>query len=228
MPRRIQNSEFRIQNSKGLFVSFEGIEGCGKTTQALLLAKWLKSRGHQVIITREPGGTPLAEKIRKVLLDSRNHSMSPLTELLLLQASRAQHLAQVIIPALKAGQVVVCDRFADSSTAYQGYGRGMDLEMVNQLNQIAVDGCWPKLTLVFDLPVETGFARAAKRKRALDRMEQQQKTFHRKVRQGFLAIAKADPDRVKVLDGSFPPDVIQAAVRQLVLNSLGSPVPKKS
>ena len=217
-----------MQKSKGLFVSFEGIEGCGKTTQALLLAKWLKSRGHQVIITREPGGTPLAEKIRKVLLDSRNHSMSPLTELLLLQASRAQHLAQVIIPALKAGQVVVCDRFADSSTAYQGYGRGMDLEMVNQLNQIAVDGCWPKLTLVFDLPVETGFARAAKRKRALDRMEQQQKTFHRKVRQGFLAIAKADPDRVKVLDGSFPPDVIQAAVRQLVLNSLGSPVPKKS
>jgi len=209
-----------MQKSKGLFVSFEGIEGCGKTTQAMLLAKWLKSRGHQVIITREPGGTPLAEKIRKVLLDSRNHQMSPLTELLLLQASRAQHLAQVIIPALKAGKIVVCDRFADSSTAYQGYGRGMDLEMVKQLNQIAVDGCWPSLTLVFDLPVEQGFARAAKRKRALDRMEQQQKAFHQKVRRGFQAIAKADPARVKVLDGSFPPDVIQAAVRQLVHNRL--------
>ncbi len=209
-----------MQKSKGLFVSFEGIEGCGKTTQAMLLAKWLKSRGHQVIVTREPGGTPLAEKIRKVLLDSRNHQMSPLTELLLLQASRAQHLAQVIIPALKAGQIVVCDRFADSSTAYQGYGRGMDLEMVKQLNQIAVDGCWPSLTLVFDLPVEQGFARASKRKRALDRMEKQEKAFHQKVRRGFLAIAKAEPDRVKVLDGSFPPDVIQAAVRQLVLGRL--------
>lgn len=205
---------------QGLFVSFEGIEGCGKTTQAMLLAKWLKSRGHQVIVTREPGGTPLAEKIRKVLLDSRNHQMSPLTELLLLQASRAQHLAQVIIPALKAGKIVVCDRFADSSTAYQGYGRGMDLEMVKQLNQIAVDGCWPGLTLVFDLPVEQGFARAAKRKRALDRMEKQERAFHQKVRRGFKAIAKAEPARVKVLDGSFPPDVIQAAVRQLVHNRL--------
>ncbi|MDO9391826.1 MAG: dTMP kinase [bacterium] len=209
-----------MQKSKGLFVSFEGIEGCGKTTQAMLLAKWLKSRGHQVIVTREPGGTPLAEKIRKVLLDSRNHSMSPLTELLLLQASRAQHLVQVIIPALKAGKIVVCDRFADSSTAYQGYGRGMDLEMVKQLNQIAVDGCWPGVTLVFDLPVEQGFARAAKRKRALDRMEKQERAFHQKVRRGFLSIAKAEPARVKVLDGSFPPDVIQAAVRQLVHNRL--------
>lgn len=209
-----------MQKSKGLFVSFEGIEGCGKTTQAMLLAKWLKSRGHQVIVTREPGGTPLAEKIRKVLLDSRNHQMSPLTELLLLQASRAQHLDQVIIPALKAGKIVVCDRFADSSTAYQGYGRGMDLEMVKQLNQIAVDGCWPGLTLVFDLPVEQGFARAAKRKRALDRMEKQERAFHQKVRRGFKEIAKAEPARVKVLDGSFPPDVIQAAVRQLVYNRL--------
>jgi len=209
-----------MQKSKGLFVSFEGIEGCGKTTQAMLLAKWLKSRGHQVIVTREPGGTPLAEKIRKVLLDPGNHQMSPLTELLLLQASRAQHLAQVIIPALKAGKIVVCDRFADSSTAYQGYGRGMDLEMVKQLNQIAVDGCWPSLTLVFDLPVEQGFARAAKRKRALDRMEKQERAFHQKVRRGFKEIAKADPARVKVLDGSFPPDVIQSAVRQLVHNRL--------
>ncbi|MBI4726387.1 dTMP kinase [candidate division TA06 bacterium] len=220
MSGRIQNSKFKIQNGKGLFVSFEGIEGCGKTTQASLLAKWLKSQGHQVVVTREPGGPPIAEKIRKVLLDSRNHHMSPLAELLLLQASRAQHLAQVIIPALKTGKIVICDRFADSSTAYQGYGRGMDLEMVKQLNQIAVDGCWPKLTLVFDLPVELGFSRAAGRKRALDRMEQQQKAFHRKVRRGFLAIAKADPARVKVLDGSQLPDVIQAAVRQLVLNCL--------
>jgi dTMP kinase len=221
MPRRIQNSEFRIQNSKGLFISFEGIEGCGKTTQAKLLARWLKGRGHQVIVTREPGGPPIAEKIRKVLLDSKNHHMSPLTELLLLQASRAQHLAQVIVPALKAGKIVICDRFADSSTAYQGYGRGMGLEMVNQLNRIAVDGCWPKLTLVFDLPVEQGFARAAGRKRALDRMEKQERAFHQKVRRGYKEIARQDPRRVKLLDGSQPPDVIQAAARQLVLELLG-------
>ena len=218
--RRSPNSKSQTRNGKGLFVSFEGIEGCGKTTQVKLLASWLSFQGHRVLVTREPGGTPLAEKIRKVLLDSRNHSMSPLTELLLLQASRAQHLAQVIKPALSHGQIVLCDRFADSSTAYQGYGRGMDLEMVRQLNQIAVDGCWPRLTLVFDLPVEQGFARAAGRKRGFDRMEKQEQAFHQKVRKGFQTIAKADPARVKVLDGSFPPDVIQAAVRQLVLNRL--------
>jgi dTMP kinase len=223
MTAKIRNSKFEIRNSKGLFISFEGIEGCGKTTQAKLLARWLKAQGRQVLITREPGGPPIAEKIRKVLLDSKNHHMFPLTELLLLQASRAQHLAQVIIPALKAGKVVICDRFADSSTAYQGYGREMDLNMVGQLNQIAVDGFWPKLTLVFDLPVEQGFARAAGRKRAFDRMENQEKAFHQKVRRGFQKIARQDPRRVKMLDGSQPPDVIQAAVRQLMLKKLGRP-----
>lgn len=220
MTGKIKNQKAKIKKPRGLFVSFEGIEGCGKTTQARRLAGWLKARGYRVLVTREPGGPPIAEKIRRVLLDSRNHHMSPLTELLLLQASRAQHLEQVIIPALKSGKVVICDRFADSSTAYQGYGRGMDLEMVNRLNQIAVDGFWPKLTLVFDLPVEQGFARAAGRKRAFDRMEKQEKTFHQKVRKGFQAIAKADPGRVKLLDGSQLPDVIQAAVRQLVHNCL--------
>ena len=220
MPGTIKNQKSKTKKPAGLFISFEGIEGCGKTTQSLLLARWLKGRGHQVIVTREPGGTPIAEKIRRVLLDPGNHRMAPLSELLLLEASRAQHLAQVIVPALKAGKTVICDRFADSSTAYQGYGRGMDLEMINRLNQIAVGGCWPRLTLVFDLPVEQGFARACKRKRSLDRMERQQKAFHQKVRRGFLAIAQAEPDRVKVLDGSFPPDVIQAAVRQLVLSRL--------
>jgi dTMP kinase len=220
MPTIKRKAERGKLKARGLFVSFEGIEGCGKTTQAKLLRAWLRSRGYRVVLTREPGGTPISEKIRKVLLDSKNHHMSPLAELLLLQASRAQHLAQVIVPALKAGQVVICDRFADSSTAYQGYGRGMDLEMVSQLNQIAVEGRWPQLTLVFDLPVEQGFARAAGRKRALDRMEKQEKAFHQKVRRGFQKIARQDPLRVKLLDGSQPPDVIQAAVRQLVHNCL--------
>ena len=220
MPRRIQNSEPRIRNSKGLFISFEGIEGCGKSTQAKLLESWLKAQGFKVVLTREPGGPSISEKIRRILLDNRNRGMSDLTELLLLQASRAQHLAQAIIPALKAGKVVICDRFADSSTAYQGYGRGLDLEMVQKLNQIAVNGHWPQLTLVLDLPVVKGFSRAKGRRRNFDRMETQALRFHKKVRDGFKAIAQGDPRRVKLLDGSQPPDVIHAAVRQLVLNAM--------
>ncbi len=220
MAGRIQNSEFRIQNSGGLFISFEGIEGCGKSTQAKLLESWLKAQGFKVVLTREPGGPSISEKIRRILLDNRNKGMSDLTELLLLQASRVQHLVQVILPALKAGKVVLCDRFADSSTAYQGYGRGMDLKMVNELNQFAVDGHWPQLTLVLDLPVEKGFLRAQGRRRNLDRMETQALKFHKRVRQGFKAIASGDPKRVKILDGSQSPDVIHAAVRQLALSAM--------
>jgi dTMP kinase len=207
-----------MKKSKGLFITFEGVEGCGKSTQAKLLQTWLKGRGHQVVLTREPGGPSISEKIRRILLDNRNKGMSDLTELMLLEASRAQHLAQVIVPALKAGQIVICDRFADSSTAYQGYGRGMDIDMVNNLNKIAVDGYWPDLTLVIDLPIEIGFVRARARKRGLDRMETQTKNFHRKVSRGFKAIAQSDPQRIKILDGKFPPDVIHGAVRQMVLN----------
>jgi len=220
MPPQNQKSKIKNRKSGGLFISFEGIEGCGKSTQAKLLESWLKAQGFKVVLTREPGGPSISEKIRRILLDNRNKGMSDLTELLLLQASRVQHLSQVIVPALKAGTVVICDRFADSSTAYQGYGRGMDLKMVNALNQIAVDGFWPKLTLVLDLPVEKGFSRAKGRRRNFDRMETQALKFHRRVRQGFKAIAKADLERVKLLDGSQPPDVIHAAVRQLVLSAM--------
>jgi dTMP kinase len=216
MPGKKLNAESLKRKARGLFVSFEGIEGCGKTTQARMLAGWLKSRGHQVVLTREPGGPPIAEKIRKVLLDSRNHHMSPLTELLLLQASRAQHLEQVIVPALQAGKVVLCDRFADSSTAYQGYGRGMGSRLVESLNRIATGDISPALTILIDVPVEMGFSRAAGRKRAFDRMEKQERAFHQKVRRGFQEIARRDSRRVKLLDGGQPPDVLQAAVRQLV------------
>lgn len=220
MPPKNQKSKIKNRKFGGLFISFEGIEGCGKSTQAKLLENWLKAQGFKVVLTREPGGPSISEKIRRILLDNRNRGMSELTELLLLQASRVQHLSQVIVPALKAGKVVICDRFADSSTAYQGYGRGMDLKMVKALNQFAVDGFWPKLTLVLDLPVEKGFSRAKCRRRNFDRMETQALKFHRRVRQGFKAIAKADPERVKLLDGSQPPDVIHAAVRQLVLSAM--------
>jgi dTMP kinase len=220
MSRRIQNSESRIRNSQGLFVTFEGVEGCGKSTQAKLLAAWLRGRGHAVLLTREPGGPGISEKIRRILLDARHHAMHPLTELLLLEASRAQHVAEVIAPALRRGAVVICDRFADSSTAYQGHGRGLDLGMVDRLNRAAAGDVWPALTLVVDVPVDVGFSRAAGRKRRFDRMESQQRAFHRRVRAGFRALAEREPARVKLLDGTFTPDVVQAAVRQLVWSRL--------
>ncbi|MRR09451.1 dTMP kinase, partial [bacterium] len=180
MSRRIQNSEFRIPNSRGLFVTFEGVEGCGKSTQAKLLAAWLRGRGIRVLLTREPGGPGISEKIRRILLDARHHAMHPLTELLLLEASRAQHVHEAIAPALRRGATVICDRFADSSTAYQGHGRGLDLGMVDRLNRDAAGGCWPDLTIVIDVPVDVGFSRAARRKRRFDRMESQEKAFHRR------------------------------------------------
>jgi dTMP kinase len=220
MGSRIQNSESRIQNSKGFFITLEGVEGSGKTTQAKMLARWLKAQGRKVLLTREPGGPYISEKIRTILLDARHHEMHPLTELLLLEASRSQHVHQVIAPALASGAIVICDRFADSSTAYQGYGRRMDLDTVRRLNDIATAGCRPALTMVIDVPVSVGFTRAAQRKRRFDRMESQQKAFHQRVRNGFPALARAEPARVKLLDGTFPPDVIQAAVRQLVWSRL--------
>lgn len=185
-----------------------------------MLARWLKSQGHQVVVTREPGGPFIAEKIRRLLLDVRHRRMSPVAELLLLEASRAQHVAEVVAPALRRGAVVLCDRFADSSTAYQGYGRGMDLGKVDSLNRTAAQGAWPDLTLVLDVPVDEGLRRAAGRRRRLDRMESQQRDFHQRVRRGFRQLAKQEPWRVKLLDGTQLPDVVQAAVRQLVQSKL--------
>ena len=225
MPGKIRNSKFEIRNSRGLFVSFEGIEGCGKTTQVKMLARWLKSRGHQVVVTREPGGPFIAEKIRRLLLDVRNRHMDGLAELLLLEASRAQHVAQVIRPALARGATVLCDRFADSSTAYQGHGRGLDLETVDRLNRTASQDAWPDLTMVLDLPVKEGLRRATGRGRALDRMESQEKRFHQRVREGYRKMAAAEPGRIKLLDGTQLPDVVQAAVRQLVAAKLGTGFP---
>lgn len=213
---------------KGLFVSFEGIEGCGKSTQVRMLARWLRSEGRRVVVTREPGGPFIAERIRRLLLDVRHRRMSPMAELLLLEAARAQHVGEVIAPALRRGAVVLCDRFADSSTAYQGYGRGLDLEAVDRLNRTAAQGAWPDLTVVLDLPAEEGLRRAAGRRRRLDRMESQQRAFHQRVRRGFRQLAELEPWRVKLLDGAQPPDVVQAAVRQLVSHKLrsGNPLRK--
>lgn len=181
-----------------------------------MLARWLRSQGYQAVVTREPGGPFIAERIRKLLLDVRHRRMSPWAELLLMEAARAQHVSEIIEPALDQGLAVICDRFADSSIAYQGWGRGLDLDTIDRLNRIAAQDVWPDLTIILDLPVDDGLKRASGRGRRLDRMESQQRAFHQRVRRGFRQLAKLEPWRVKLLDGAQPPDVVQAAVRQLV------------
>ncbi|MGD8996206.1 MAG: dTMP kinase, partial [Syntrophobacterales bacterium] len=184
-------------------------EGCGKTTQVELLATFLSQRGIPHLVTREPGGTRLGELIRKMLLDPGNNEMEPLTELFLYAADRAQHVAQVIRPALKARQWLICDRFADATTVYQGYARDQDLVFIQQLNQWATQGLWPNLSLLLDCPVEVGLNRARRRieNSALegreDRFEQQALTFHQKVRDGYLELAAQHPERFKILDATM-------------------------
>jgi dTMP kinase len=192
-----------------VFISFEGIEGCGKTSQVELLAKHLSALGIPHVVTREPGGTRLGKPIRNILLDPGHSEMEPLTELLLYAADRAQHIAQVIRPALEAHQWLICDRFADATTAYQGYGRGQDLTLIQQLNSWATGGLWPHLSLLLDCPVEIGLDRARRRMtdNALvgreDRFEQQTLAFHQKVRDGYLELARKNPERFMILDATL-------------------------
>ena len=192
-----------------MFVSFEGIEGCGKTTQVELLATFLSQRGIPHLVTREPGGTRLGDLIRKILLDPGNSEMEPLTELFLYAADRAQHIAQVIRPALESQQWLICDRFADATTVYQGYGRDQDLAFIQQLNEMATQGIWPRLSLLLDCPVEVGLDRARQRivetslEGREDRFEQQDFAFHQKVREGYLKIAAQNPNRFIILDATL-------------------------
>jgi len=194
----------------GLFVTFEGIDGCGKTTQLEKSYRYLRSLRYDVVKLREPGSTPVAERIRRLLLD-RNSSLSDVTELLLYEAARAEITRQEIAPHLKAGRVVLCDRFYDSTTAYQGYGRGLDLRTVRQLHRLAVGEWQPDLTLVFDVTLEVAALRLGKKR---DRLESQPAAFHRRVRHGFLQIAAAEPRRVKVIDGALPADRVFQEVRR--------------
>lgn len=208
--------ERQAKNNRGLFITFEGPEGAGKSTQIKLLAAYLAGRRFDVLCTREPGGTPLAEKIRGVVKHDNVEYITPETELLLFTAARSQHVVNVIRPALTAGKIVLCDRFADSTTAYQGYARGMDMAMIAYLERIAVGDCCPDITFVIDLPVEEGFARTVHRAETAgnyDRFESQNVDFHRQVRAGFLRIAGENPERVKVIDGSRPPEEVQADIR---------------
>jgi dTMP kinase len=205
------------------FITFEGIEGCGKTTQVRRLADTLSGKGIPFIVTREPGGCPIADEIRGILLDAKNSDLTPDAELLLYAAARAQHVQQVIGPALAAGTHVLCDRFCDATVAYQGYGRGLDLQLIRQLNDIATGGLVPDLTLLLDCPVETGLGRALARINATtdgqreERFELESIEFHRRVRDGYLRSAAAEPGRITVVDGSRKIADIEQTITETVL-----------
>jgi dTMP kinase len=205
----------------GLFVTLEGPEGAGKSTNREYLAERLRASGVEVLLTREPGGTPLAERIRELLLAPSDERMAADTELLLVFAARAQHLAEVIRPALARGCVVLCDRFTDATYAYQGGGRGLSSARIAQLEDFVQGELRPGLTLIFDLPVEIGLARAAARGR-LDRFEQEGRGFFEAVRQAYLARAAAAPARYRIVDAAQPLEAVQRALDALLPELLES------
>jgi len=183
---------------RGIFISFEGSEGSGKSTQARLLSDWLRTQGISTILTREPGGTPIGERIREVLLSPDHREMDPITELFLYLASRRQHIKELIEPSLKEGKIVITDRFSDSTMAYQGYGRGLDLSLIESLNRTATGGLSPDLTILLDVDVREGLSRNLGIKS--DRLEIEDIEFHEKVRRGFIEIAKKEPKRVFIVE----------------------------
>jgi dTMP kinase len=189
----------------GFFITFEGIEGCGKTTQIRRLTAYLEGKRLPFLLTREPGGTAIGDRIRQILLSSENSRMEPVTEFFLYVAARAQHIAQVVLPALKDGKTVLCDRFTDATIAYQGYGRGLNRQWVEEIHDRFLNGLKPYRTFLLDLPVEEGLRRAWKRmeNQAVkeDRFEKEDLAFHRRVREGYLLLARQEPNRIVVLDG---------------------------
>ena len=194
---------------KGLFITFEGGDGCGKTTQIELLNKYLSGKGYKTLLTREPGAKGLGEKLREILLNY-DGEVSPNCESFLFLADRAQHVDCIIKPALEDGKIILCDRHTDSTVAYQGYGRGLNLDRIHQLNTIATSGLKPDLTIVLDVDVETSMKRVGKEK---DRMESAGIEFFKRVRHGFIEIAKSEPNRVKVINSS---DTIENIHKQIV------------
>ncbi len=211
-----------------LFVTFEGPEGCGKSTQMRLLAAFLREQGHDVLATREPGGTPIGDRVRAVLLDPVHREMCPSTEFLLFSAARAQHVAQVIRPHLARGGIVLCDRFADSSLAYQGYGHCLDLDALRAITRFATGDLTPDLTLCLDLPVELGLRRKAGGSGdAWNRMEQKEMAYHQRVRAGYLAMAAQEPDRWVVLDAARGIKAVQARIRDRIRRELDMAQPEQ-
>ncbi len=207
-----------------LFITFEGPEGSGKSTQVRFLVEWLKERGFSVLSTREPGGTAIGNAVRQVLLDIRHTGMRPRTEVFLFSAARAQLVDEVIRPFLESGGVVVSDRYADSTLAYQGYGHGMDLGMLRRISEFATGGLWPDLTIYLDVPVEEGLRRKRKANSRgegeLNRLDMADVEFHRRVRNGYLALAESDPARWRVLDGTKPADALRDEIEKVVSEKL--------
>ncbi len=205
---------------RGRFITFEGIDGSGKSTQMRMLAERLRAEGHDVFEAVEPGGTAIGRQIRRILLDAANQDLRPTTELLLYFASRAQNVDECILPALSAGKIVLCDRFTDSTLAYQGYARGLGEETVLALDRIACHGLAPDLTLLIDMDLETGLARAQRRNAgaaaAETRMDDQSLEFHRKVREAYLALAKQHADRFRIIDGGGTPEAVAERVWQSI------------
>lgn len=194
-----------------MFITFEGPDGSGKTTQARMLVEYLQARGLPVIYTREPGGTEISEQIRKVILSTHNLAMQNETEVLLFSAARAQIVAELIRPALAAGKIVVCDRYSDSTLAYQGYGLGLDLEALRAITQFATRGLVPDLTFYIDVPVQVGLER--RHQGETNRLDQKNVEYHTRVRNGYLELAQAEPERFVVIDGTQPIDQVQTEIR---------------
>ena len=208
--------------SKGFLVSLEGPEGAGKTSVLEALIPILEDRGVEVLSTREPGGVLIGEKIREVILDPSHTEMDPKTELLLYIASRRQHLVEKVLPALAAGKLVIMDRFIDSSVAYQGFGRGLDIDAIDWLNEFATDGLKPDLTLYFDIEVEEGLARiAANSNREVNRLDMEGLDLHRKVRQGYLSLLEREGNRIEKIDASLPLDQVIENTQQLLFDRMG-------
>ena len=206
----------------GKLIVFEGVEGCGKTTQIQLCSQWLESLNISVVLTREPGGTELGKDLRRLLLEkSPNKPVGEVTELLLYAADRAQHIEEELKPNLATGKYILCDRYTDSTIAYQGYGRGLNMSIINQLNQISTGGLESDLTIWLDVDVEVGLSR--KRGQAtLDRIEQETIAFHRRVQQGYTELAGSYPSRIMRVDGTSSQDIIQKSIQEILHNRLFS------
>lgn len=205
-----------------LFITFEGIEGSGKTTQIQRLRGYVERKGYRCRITREPGGCPVGDRIRDILMDVDNENLTPLSELLLIMANRAQHVTEVIEPVLRDHGVLICDRFHDATVAYQGFARGMPLDLIERLNRTVTGGVKPDLTILLDCPVEVGLKRVRGRMEAVDplwkegRFEGERSDFHQRVRNGYLTIAKGEPQRMRVVNGSRDEDTVERDIRRLV------------
>lgn len=203
-----------------MFITLEGPEGSGKTSQIPALAEFIGQQGYDVVVTREPGGTDVSDQIRTVLMNLKNSAIVPRTEILLFQAARAQHVDELIKPALAAGKVVLCDRFGDSTVAYQGYGHQTDLKTLRFLVDYATGGLTPELTLLLDVPVMDGLARKKSNGMEWNRLDAYAQAFHERVRQGYLALAQSEPQRWHVIDATKDRDQVQLQMQQVVMNCL--------